>query len=256
MHVEHSTALIVVALVSSIILVLNRGDRLWPVIAVVATGIVALMHFGVITLSLGKFRVDDDRSRPKQAQRTARRRDDGRFQPAFGRSAVDDQRDPAPKALEDMLGPRWADRAAGVGGWRGQRPVDSPKERLHRRMRWNPQPDRRQSGGHDRCDGRSFAKRHDQGQWTRPVPLSERYGVVVEEPDLLGGGEVTHMDNQRVEARSSLRFVDACDRAWPGRVGRKPVNSLRRHGDGLASQHQARGLGNRLVVEGEDPRLH
>jgi uncharacterized membrane protein YjjP (DUF1212 family) len=58
MHVEHSTALIVVALISSIILVLNRGDRLWPVIAVVATGIVALMHFGVITLSLGKFRVD------------------------------------------------------------------------------------------------------------------------------------------------------------------------------------------------------
>jgi hypothetical protein len=58
MHVQFSTALVIVAVVSSLVLVLNRGDRLFPVIAAVASALEALIVFGVITLSLGKFRID------------------------------------------------------------------------------------------------------------------------------------------------------------------------------------------------------
>lgn len=58
MHLSFPTALVVSALIGSIVLVLNRGDRLWPVIAVVAAGIEALMVFNLLQLSLSKFRID------------------------------------------------------------------------------------------------------------------------------------------------------------------------------------------------------
>jgi hypothetical protein len=58
MHVQTSTVLVIAAVISSVLLVMNRGDKLFPVIAVVAAGIMALMVFGVMSLSLKAFRVD------------------------------------------------------------------------------------------------------------------------------------------------------------------------------------------------------
>ena len=58
MHVSFSTALVVSALIGSIVLVLNRGDRLWPVVACVAAGIEALMVFNLLQMSVTKFRID------------------------------------------------------------------------------------------------------------------------------------------------------------------------------------------------------
>ena len=58
MHVQLGTVLVVVAVICSVLLVMNRGDKLFPVVAVVASGILALMHFGVMSLSLRAFRVD------------------------------------------------------------------------------------------------------------------------------------------------------------------------------------------------------
>jgi hypothetical protein len=58
MHIQFGTALVVAALVASIILVLNRGDRLFPVIAAVAAGVEALMVFRILTLSVSTFRID------------------------------------------------------------------------------------------------------------------------------------------------------------------------------------------------------
>jgi hypothetical protein len=58
MHIELGTALIVTALASSIVLVLNRGDRIFPVVALLASGLAALIHFDIISLSSGKFRID------------------------------------------------------------------------------------------------------------------------------------------------------------------------------------------------------
>ncbi len=58
MHVELATALIVVALVASVMLVVNRGDRVFPVLGFIAAGLGALIHFNIIALSSGKFRID------------------------------------------------------------------------------------------------------------------------------------------------------------------------------------------------------
>jgi hypothetical protein len=58
MHIEFATALVVVAFISAIVLVMERGDKIFPIIAAVACGIEALMLFKVLELSSGKFRID------------------------------------------------------------------------------------------------------------------------------------------------------------------------------------------------------
>ena len=63
------------------------------------------------------------------------------------------------------------------------------------------------------------------------------------------------MHNQRVEARSSLRFVDPRDRFGIGRVSGEAVDRLGRHRDGLAGEDQPRGFGDAVVGEGKNPRL-
>jgi hypothetical protein len=58
MQIQLGTLMIVSALVSALVLVLNRGDRIVPVIAVIAAALQAAMHFDVFSLSSGKFRID------------------------------------------------------------------------------------------------------------------------------------------------------------------------------------------------------
>ena len=58
MHFSFPHLLVVSAVVGSVILVLHRGDRLLPVVALVASGMEALIQFGVLTLSLARFRID------------------------------------------------------------------------------------------------------------------------------------------------------------------------------------------------------
>ncbi len=58
MHFGFAHSLVVTALVASIWLLLQGGDRLWPTFAAVASGLEALMVFNVISLSSGKFRID------------------------------------------------------------------------------------------------------------------------------------------------------------------------------------------------------
>lgn len=58
MHVATSTALVVTALVSAAYLLMNKGDRMYPVIAVVIAGIEALIAFKIMSISVTKFRID------------------------------------------------------------------------------------------------------------------------------------------------------------------------------------------------------
>jgi len=58
MHIHSGTALIVVALVSSVVLLLEKSERTISIIAVLAAGIEALLAFGLMSLSLAKFRID------------------------------------------------------------------------------------------------------------------------------------------------------------------------------------------------------
>jgi hypothetical protein len=58
MHIELGTLMIGSALVASLVLVLDRGNRIIPVVAVVAAGLAAAIHFGVLSLAVAKFRID------------------------------------------------------------------------------------------------------------------------------------------------------------------------------------------------------
>jgi hypothetical protein len=57
MHVHLGTALVIVALVSSIVLLL-QSERTVSLVAVIASGLEALLVFGLMSLSVAKFRVD------------------------------------------------------------------------------------------------------------------------------------------------------------------------------------------------------
>ena len=57
MHIHMSTALIVVAFASSILLLL-QSERTVSLVAVFASGIETLLAFGLMSLSLARFRVD------------------------------------------------------------------------------------------------------------------------------------------------------------------------------------------------------
>ena len=58
MHVHFGTALVVTALISAIVLLLNKTDRIFPLVALVAAGIEALIVFDIISLSSNRFRID------------------------------------------------------------------------------------------------------------------------------------------------------------------------------------------------------
>jgi hypothetical protein len=58
MTIDFGTALIVCALIAAVLLVLGGGERLVPLIALVACAIEAMILFHVIQLSSAKFRID------------------------------------------------------------------------------------------------------------------------------------------------------------------------------------------------------
>lgn len=58
MTIDFSTALVVCALIASLILVMQGGERVVPLIALVACALEALIAFHVIQLSSARFRID------------------------------------------------------------------------------------------------------------------------------------------------------------------------------------------------------
>jgi len=58
MHFDFGTVLILTLLIAAVILVINSGDRLFPLIALVGAGIEAAMAFHILNISSEKFRID------------------------------------------------------------------------------------------------------------------------------------------------------------------------------------------------------
>ncbi len=58
MHFNLATVLILTTFCCSIYLLLNRSDRMFPTLAVIASGVELLLAFGIMSLSLAKFRID------------------------------------------------------------------------------------------------------------------------------------------------------------------------------------------------------
>ena len=68
--------------------------------------------------------------------------------------------------------------------------------------------------------------------------------------------QIRHVNDQRVEAWTPLRSVNAADRFSVRRIGGKTVNRLCRHGDGLSAGDQARGFRDSCIVERKDLGHH
>jgi hypothetical protein len=58
MQFNFATVLIATTLVAAIYLLLHKTDRMFPTVAVIAAGIQALLAFGLMSLTLAKFRID------------------------------------------------------------------------------------------------------------------------------------------------------------------------------------------------------
>jgi hypothetical protein len=58
MHFDLATVLIASLVVASVVLVLQSGDRVFAITALVASGLEALIAFRIISLSSARFRVD------------------------------------------------------------------------------------------------------------------------------------------------------------------------------------------------------
>jgi len=69
-------------------------------------------------------RFDFDGSASEQSQRTASYGDNRGFDAALGPPSVDDERDAAAQALQDMACPGRADRSTGIGRRGGEGPTD------------------------------------------------------------------------------------------------------------------------------------
>ena len=192
--------------------------------------------------------------RPKQAQRPAGRRDDGRFDAALasGRrrgSAGSCRRGSCstcsarvgliePLALADgaASGRPTARSSACIAGWAGtRRPIVG------------------RPGGDERGDRRAGPQRHDQGQRPRPMLLGKRARLVGKLADRFGRGEIAHMDDQRVEARAGPWLRRFGDRGGVGGVGGEAVDRLGRHRDRLAGEDQrARPRRSLASLKGSD----
>jgi hypothetical protein len=78
----------------------------------------------------------------------------------------------------------------------------------------------------------------------------------VELADAFSLVQIVHMDNQWVEARSSLRFVNSSDRFGIRCVGGEAINRLCGDGHGFARKDQPCCLGDAFVGKRQNPRLH
>ena len=58
MHFNITTVLIITTFASAVYLMLNKSDRMWPTLAVIASGVELLLAMGLMSLSLAKFRID------------------------------------------------------------------------------------------------------------------------------------------------------------------------------------------------------
>lgn len=58
MHFNLGTVLVITTFCASIYLLLNKSDRMFPTLAVIASGIQLLLAFGLMSLTLAKFRID------------------------------------------------------------------------------------------------------------------------------------------------------------------------------------------------------
>jgi hypothetical protein len=134
---------------------------------------------------------------------------------------------------------RRADPARRIGRWRRKR-ATGLQQRLHHRMRRDPDCDCRQARRDRARDVRVRHQRQDKRQRAGPEGIGQRFGLRRQVGDASGGLDIGHMHDQRVEPGPPLCGEDARHGGLACRVGGKAVDRLRRNGHEAAIRRRSR----------------
>ena len=170
--------------------------------------------------------------------------DDGGFDADRGRPAIDDEIDAAAEIVHHVLRGGRRDMAGAVGGWRHDRPAEPAQDAERHRMLRHPHGDAVEARGGKIGDRTAGALLQHQRQRSRPERRGEPFGRGVEHREPLGGGEVEHMRDQRIERRPALGGVEPRHRRAVGGVGAEAVDGLGRKRDQAAVGEADRGIGD------------
>jgi hypothetical protein len=58
MHFNMPTVMVITTFCAALYLLLNKSDRMFPTLAVIASGLQLLMLFGIMSLTLNRYRID------------------------------------------------------------------------------------------------------------------------------------------------------------------------------------------------------
>ena len=170
---------------------------------------------------------------------------------------VEHQRDAVAELLDDMLGAGRAEPAGAVGRGRGERAAERLDHRVRRPAR-RAERDRRKPGNRQRMDRRIGRERHHERQRTGPEFLRQPLGASIDLAVAPRHIDVSHMTDQRVEARPPFGGEDARHRLAVRGIGGEAVDRLRRQRDQLAARQRRGGIadGRARICCGQDEMAH
>ena len=113
-------------------------------------------------------------------------------------------------------------------------------------------PRRPDAGLAERATAGLGAARQHLGQRSGPEAGGQRAGLVREDGEAFGGGEVGDMHDERVDGRPPLGGKDPRHRAVAPGVGPQPVDGLGRKGDQLTRAQEARRGAEATLAAGQD----
>ncbi len=174
-----------------------------------------------------------------QQHRAVEAGDDGGFDAERGGAVIDEELDAVTEVVEHVLGRRRRDLAGPVRRRRHHRLAERGEDLLGDRMARHPNRDGVEPGGREQADRAVRCLRQDQSQGPRPERAGELQRGVVEHREALGGGEIGHVGDQRIERRPFLDRIELRHRLVVGRVGAEAIDGLGREGNEPARRQHA-----------------
>jgi phospholipase C len=194
-------------------------------------------------------RFDRDRARA-QKHRLRIERDDRRLDSELGATAVEDQVGAIAQRRYDVLGACRAQSAKRVRARRGKRRSDRFEQRSRHRMRRHANGHRLQSGSHQMRNLRRLWQYDCQrtGPETFDKQPPERRKCI---RDSMEHRAVEHVDDQRIEVRTSLDFENACRSRGIESERSQAVNRLGRKGNYAAAVQNLGRAGNASPIRNQ-----
>ncbi len=152
--------------------------------------------------------------------------DHGGLDPHGRRAAIQDKIHARPQSADDMLRGRRGHLIRKIRARRRNRQARLLEQLEGNRMRRHAEADRVASRRHELGDDGPFA--HHQRE--RPGPERSREGFGALGPPLREGArrfDVGNVHDERVDARTTFRFIDAAHRRFVERMRAQPVDGLR-----------------------------